>query len=182
MHLLSIRPYAYNTYANDLTAKCIEELSRRPFFEELHFSIYGDGILFDDITAPLQQYENVTLEKRFLTHKEIAEVYEKHGILIVPSRMDTQGVSRDEGMHAGLVPVTTAVAAIPEFCDESCAILAPGEDYVAMADGIEKLYRDPELFLQMSKAASETSHRNTCFEATIQKEIDLVFPAEINKK
>ncbi len=182
LHLLSIRPYAYNTYANDLTAKCIEELSRRPFFEELHFSIYGDGILFDDITAPLRQYENVTLEKRFLTHKEIAEVYEKHGILIVPSRMDTQGVSRDEGMHAGLVPVTTAVTAIPEFCDESCAILAPGEDYVAMADGIEKLYRDPELFLQMSKAASETSHRNTCFEATIQKEIDLIFPAETNKK
>lgn len=178
MHLLSIRPYAYNTYANDLTAKCIEELSRRPFFEELHFSIYGDGILFDDITAPLRQYENVTLEKRFLTHKEIAEVYEKHGILIVPSRMDTQGVSRDEGMHAGLVPVTTAVAAIPEFCDESCAVLAPAEDYKAMADGIEKLYRDPELFLQMSKAASETSHRNTCFEATIKREIDLIFPKE----
>lgn len=176
LHLLSIRPYASTKYANDLTAKCIEELAARPFFEELHFSIYGDGVLFDDVTAPLTKFENVSIEKRLLTHEEIARVYEHHGILIVPTRMDAQGVSRDEGMHAGLVPVTTAVTAIPEFCDESCAILVPGEDYKAMADGIERLYRDPELFLRMSKAAAETSQRNTGFAATIQKEIDLIFP------
>ena len=176
LHLLSIRPYSSPTYANDLTVKCIEELSQRPFFKKLQFSVYGDGVLFDDITAPLQQYDNVSVEKRFLTHAEIAEVYKHHGILLVPSRCDSQGVSRDEGMHAGLVPVTTAVSAIPEFCDETCAVLAPAEDYKAMADGVEKLYRNPDLFLQMSKAASETSHKNTCFDETLKKEIDLIFP------
>lgn len=176
LHLLSIRPYSTPTYANDLTVKCIEELSQRPFFKELQFSVYGDGVLFDDITAPLQQYENVSVEKRFLTHAEIAEVYKHHGILLVPSRCDSQGVSRDEGMHAGLVPVTTAVSAIPEFCDETCAVLVPAEDYKAMADGVEKLYHNPDLFLQMSRAASEISHRNTCFDETLKKEIDLIFP------
>ena len=176
LHLITIRPYSSPAYANDLTVKCIEELAKRPFFKELQFSVYGDGVLFDDITAPLRQYENVTVEKRFLTHAEIATVYARHGVLLVPSRCDSQGVSRDEGMHAGLVPVTTAVSAIPEFCDKSCAVLVSAEDYTAMADGIEMLYRNPDLYLQMSKAASETSHRNTCFDATLKKEIDLIFP------
>jgi glycosyltransferase involved in cell wall biosynthesis len=41
----------------------------------------------------------------------------------VPSRTDTQGVSRDEAMSSGLVPVTNAVAAIPEFVDDTVECL-----------------------------------------------------------
>src|SRR5690606_38877244 len=52
--LLSIRPYASRKYANDLTIACILELSRRPFFKDLEFSLYGDGDLFEAITAPVR--------------------------------------------------------------------------------------------------------------------------------
>jgi glycosyltransferase involved in cell wall biosynthesis len=55
--------------------------------------------------------------------------------------METQGVSRNEAMSSGLVPITNAVATIPEFVDDSCGILAPGGDAEAMAHGIARLLR-----------------------------------------
>ena len=75
--------------------------------------------------------------------------------------MDTHGVSRDEAMSSGLVPVTNAVAAIPEFVDGSCGILADAEDADGMAKGIEKLFHEPALFTSMSIAASARVRRQT---------------------
>jgi len=74
--------------------------------------------------------------------------------------MDTQGVSRDEAMSSGLVPVTNRVAAIPEFVDENCGILAEPEDAEGLAEGILALYNDPVLFQKLSIAAAERV-RNT---------------------
>ena len=79
-----------------------------------------------------------------------------------------------EAMSSGLVPVTNAVTAIPEFVDESCGILASGEDYMGMAVGIEKLYKNPELFAQLSKNAATRVRKQTSKEFTIDKEIELI--------
>jgi hypothetical protein len=46
-------------------------------------------------------------------------------------------------MSSGLVPVTNAVAAIPEFVDETCGMLAMEDDSVNLAKGIEQLYMKP---------------------------------------
>jgi len=172
--ILSIRPYANNNYANDLSVKCILELAKKEFFSQLEFRLIGNGELFDSTLAPLKKYKNVIMEKRFLRQEEIAELHKKYGIFLTPTRMDTQGVSRDEAMSSGLVPVTNAVAAIPEFVDDNCGILAPGEDYVAMAQGIEELYNNPDLFLELSKNAAKRVRQQTSKEFTIDKEIKLI--------
>ena len=52
-------------------------------------------------------------------------MHKKNGIFMVPTRLDSQGVSRDEAMSSGLVPITNNVAAIPEFVDDTCGMLAP---------------------------------------------------------
>ncbi|NOS82118.1 MAG: glycosyltransferase, partial [Nitrospira sp.] len=153
--ILSIRPYASRTYANDLSVKAILALTGKPYFKDLEFRIIGDGKLFDEVLAPLTGFSNVYIEKRFLTHAEIAALHREYGIFLCPTRMDTQGVSRDEAMASGLVPVTNAVAAIPEFVDDSCGILSPGEDAEAMARGIALLYEQPLKFSAMSKAAAK---------------------------
>lgn len=173
-HLLSIRPYASRKYANDLTVNCILELSKKDFFNDLSFTLIGNGDLFEETVKPLRKFSNVTLQKTFLRQEEIAEYHKKFGIFITPTRMDAQGVSRDEAMSSGLVPVTNAVTAIPEFVDESCGILAPSEDYLEMTAGIEKLYREPELFEMMSKNASERVKRQTAKEHTIVREEQLI--------
>jgi glycosyltransferase involved in cell wall biosynthesis len=159
--VLSIRPYASAKYANDLSVKAIELLSSEPWFGDLEFRMIGDGPLFEQTLAPLRGFDNVHIERRFLTRAEIAALHQEYGVFLSPTRMDAQGVARDEAMASGLVPVTNAVAAIPEFVDARCGMLAPGDDAAALASGIAALYRDPALFAAMSKAASERVARQS---------------------
>lgn len=172
--LLSIRPYASRKYANDLTVKAILELSTRDFFNDLQIALYGDGELFDEITSPLKGFANVQLHRRFLSHREIAMLHKDYGIFLTPTRMDSQGVSRDEAMSSGLVPITTSVTAIPEFVDDNCGMLVDADDYVAMADAVELLYRKPELFRTLSINASERVRRQSGLANTILKEIRII--------
>lgn len=173
-HILSIRPFETSIYANDLTVKCIKELSTREFFKELKFHIVGRGKLFNPLMNELKEYDNVIFENKFLRQYEIAELHKKNGIFMVPTRLDSQGVSRDEAMSSGLVPITNNVAAIPEFVDDTCGMLAPKEDYIKMADDIERLYNDSELFKKMSEAAAERVRNQSSQIYTIDREIELI--------
>ncbi|WP_288229466.1 glycosyltransferase [uncultured Desulfovibrio sp.] len=172
--VFSIRPYTTQKYANDLSVAAIKELSRRPDFERYTFTLVGDGPLFEETVAPIAHLPNVHLEQRFLTHAEMQEQFKRHGIFLNPTRWDSQGVSRDEAMAAGLVPVTNAVSAIPEFVDETCACLAPAEDSTALADSIERLANAPDLFLAMSQRAAAQVRRLSGFEQTIGRELQLL--------
>ncbi len=149
----SIRPYASEKYANDLTVEAILEMSVRPEFEDMEFLVVGDGPLFESTTAPLAGMRNVVVQRGFLTQEQMADLHRQHGVFLVPTRWDSQGVSRDEAMSMGLVPITNAVAAVPEFVDDTCAVLCPAEDSSAIVDGLLRLYHDPRLFQEMSRAA-----------------------------
>ncbi len=172
--ILSVKSYASLTYANDLSVACILILSKQPWFNEIEFTMIGDGTLFDQTLAPLAQFKNVHIEKRFLTHPEIAQLHKEYGIFLTPTRMDSHGISRDEAMSSGLVPITNSVAAIPEFTDETCAILAPSEDAQAMAMGIIKLYEDPKLFTRMSAAAAQRIRSQNTNDIIISKIINFI--------
>jgi len=172
--ILSIRPFASRKYANDLSVKTIIELSKRPIFNELQFLMIGDGPLFEETIEPIRNIKNVIIQRRFVPQEEIPSLHQQYGIFLVPTRMDSQGVSRDEAMSSGLIPVTNAVTAIPEFVDASCGILAPAEDYKVMAEGIESIVRDPEKFFMMSHAAADRVRRQSGINQTIYREIDLM--------
>lgn len=172
--LLSIRPFASKKYANDLTVQCILELQLRPDFDKLDIMIVGDGPMFDEVLEPLRELGNVQIERGFLTQEQIALLHRDYGVFLCPTRMDSQGVSRDEAMASGLVPVTNNVTAIPEFVDDSCGVLAPAEDWLAMADGINRIMDDPDLFLRMSKSAASRARELSGFSQTVEREIDFV--------
>lgn len=174
LKLLSIRPYASRKYANDLTIQAILLLANQPFFTELEFCLVGDGELFDELTAPLQPFDNVRLIKRFMNHAEIAALHQQYGVFLTPTRMDSQGVSRDEAMASGLVPITTAVAAIPEFVDSQCGFVVPAEDAQAIADAVVALYQSPELFSRLSAAAAARVRAQSGFEQTVNEEYLLI--------
>ena len=172
--ILSIRPYASKVYANDLAVKAILELSKEPFFNELEFRMIGDGLLFDEILEPIRGFDNVIIERRFLTQSEIAELHKEYGIFLCPSRMDTQGVSRDEAMSSGLVAVTNAVAAIPEFVDENSGLLSKEEDYLGIAENIKKVFNSPFLFDRISFNANRRVHRKTARLNIIASELSIL--------
>ncbi|WP_235200442.1 glycosyltransferase [Pseudomonas monteilii] len=171
--ILSIRPFTSRTYANDLTVKAIEILSSKSWFDDLEFLIVGDGALFDETIAPLLNYPNVKVQRGFMNHQEISALHKEHGIFLCPSRMDTQGVSRDEAMASGLVPVTTAVAAIPEFADESCGYLVPMDDAIGLANSIEEMYFNAEKFSTLSENAANNVRRNRANEKIVSQEISI---------
>lgn len=171
--ILSIRPYASRTYANDLTVKAILELSKEKFFDELEFRLIGDGVLFEETLAPLRKFNNVIIEKKFLTHDEIASLHKEYGIFLCPSRMDTQGVSRDEAMSSGLVPVTNAVGAIPEFLQDFEQLLARAGSGSDLAKIIKKLYLNPNFYMKSSQSISQNlSNREKSY--VINEEINLI--------
>ncbi|MBQ8210613.1 MAG: glycosyltransferase [Clostridia bacterium] len=173
-NIMSVKSFSTLTYANDITQEAIVILSKTPEFSKMTFDLYGDGERFEEDTRQLKKFKNVHLHKVFLTQSDIAKLHQSHGIYIATTRMDTQGVSRDEAMSSGLVPIASAVAAIPEFVDNSCGMLVPGEDPQAVADAILKVVRNPELFSALSENAAKKVRGLTSKEFTIDKEINLI--------
>ena len=114
------------------------------------------------------------IERGFIPRDEIAKLHREYGIFLVPTRSDTHGVSRDEAMSSGLVPVTNDVSAVSEFVDESCGFLAPAEDAQSLADAIERLYMDEELFLHMSANASGCVEKNRSRDIVISSELERI--------
>lgn len=169
--VLSIRPHASMIYANDLVAETIHRLAQEEIFSELQFTLVGDGELWEENFHGLERYSNVTLIRRFLSQQDIAELHRQHGVFLVPTRGDTQGVSRDEAMSSGLVPITNKVAAIPEFVDPSCAEICPPEDVDALASAVLRLASDPERFRSMSARASAHVQRKSGAQIIIEREI-----------
>ncbi|MCW0222597.1 FkbM family methyltransferase [Campylobacter lari] len=172
--ILSIRPFSANVYANDLSIEAILELSKRVIFKDLEFFIAGDGVLFDELTSKLNSFKNVIIHKGFLTQKEISNLHKQYGIFLIPSRYDSQGVSRSEAMSSGLVPITNNIAAIPEFVDSECGILVEPENAKALADAIEFLYKNPDEFMKLSTNAANRVRQQCDKNMIISKELDII--------
>lgn len=173
--ILSIRPYASRKYANDLSIAAVLELSKRPYFNRLEFSFYGDGKLFDETVAPIKHFTNVKIKKAFLKQTQIAELHKQFGVFLCPTRWDSQGVSMCEAMASGLVPISINISAIPEFVEHrKSGLLANPEDPVDLADKIEKLYFNHELFKRLSKQASDSIIEKCGKNVVVSKEMELI--------
>jgi glycosyltransferase involved in cell wall biosynthesis len=171
LRILSIRPHESRIYANDLVAAVIRGLSAYPEFSSIRFHLVGEGPLFDENFAGLAAFENVKIERRLLRQDEIAALHREHGVFLVPTRGDTQGVSRDEAMASGLVPVTNLVGAVGEFTDPGVAVLAGAEDVEGMVAGIRQLLADPAGFLRMSRAAASRVRAQSAADRVVDQEL-----------
>lgn len=172
--VLSIKTYASRSYATDLTSKAIVELSKEPEFANMEFHLYGDGQFFEKDNAPLKKFKNVHLHRQFLTQKQIAQLHKQFGVFLATTRLDSQGVSRDEAMSSGMVVIANEVSAVPEFVDQNCGMLVPAEDYKAVAEAMKRLVLDPQLFERLSENAARRVRSQTSRPYTIAKEIELI--------
>ena len=159
----------------DQVVLTILELSRRPFFDKLTFEIYGDGNFYDELIEPIKNIDNVHLHRTFIPNNQISKVHEKSGILLIPSRHDAHAVAMGEGASSGLVVVGSNVTSNPYFMnDKENHTLANPEDYIELANIIERLYKNPKEFLEISKRLSKQTRENCCKKKTVQKEVELI--------
>ncbi len=162
-----------NSYSLDTVVRVILELSRRPFFDDLQFDIYGDGSLHERILAPVKDFENVIIHKKFLNHEEIRKVHETHGIALFPTRFDSQAVSSCEAASSGCAVVTSDIPGVRQFIPHDLGVMCNTENYKEYADVIEKMYYDPEYFLKVGAEESASVQSKFDYEHTIQKELDM---------
>lgn len=174
MRVLSIRPYENPKYANDLAVAAVVSLSKEEWFEELEFVFIGDGQMFDEVLAPVRDFANVEIRRQFLDQREIARLHKDYGVFLVPTRVDAQGVSRDEAMSSGLVPVTSHSTAVPEFVSDAEGYLAPAEDSDGLADAIRELRDRPEVFKAKSAAAAARVRRQSSADIVVPQEIEFL--------
>lgn len=173
-NLLWIRSAANRNYANDIAIKTLEILSRSDYWERCNVTIIGDGRYFPEFKKRLGKFDNVNIQQRYASQREIADLHKTHGIFLVPTRLDSQGVSRDESMSSGLVPVTNSVAAVPEFVDSDSGILADPEDARGLAVGILKLWENPEDFHRLSQNAAMRVRQQSGREFTVDREMKIL--------
>lgn len=162
------------SYALDIVAQVIVELSGRSVFEELEFDIYGAGPLFGELTEPIAEFANVRLHRRFLSRAELAETFSDHDIALFPTRFDSQGVAMGEAAMTGLAVVSSDIPAARNFLPVDRGLLCDVEDPVQYADAIERLHRDGEYFASCARACRECVYATCRREVTVDREIELI--------
>lgn len=163
-----------NSYSIDTNVRTILELSRRSFFQDLEFSIYGDGPLHSQLLAPLQQFSNVKIYKKFLTSHEMAKMFNQHGLALFATRYDSQAVATLECALSGTIPLTSYGTGLSDFINEKIGNFSQSEDYVHMANLIEDYYHNPEKFMNDSILVHQSVNSTATAQYTIDKEIKML--------
>jgi glycosyltransferase involved in cell wall biosynthesis len=174
--VLLIRSFETKKYANDIAIDSILLLSKRKIFKDLTFDLYGKGRYFKKLTDPLKKFSNIKLHNYFISNINIPEVHKKHGIFLCPTRQDAQGVSMCEAMSSGLVTISSNNTAIPEFIEHMFSGILTNNP-LQIADSIEKLVNDGELFQNLSKNASVGIAKKSGHRFVIESEINILLKA-----
>ena len=173
--ILVCRRFDSRQYSVDLVVLCILTLSQKSFFKELEFHLYGDGAAWETLRNPLRQFSNVIFHRKFVPNAELPAIHATCGIALFPSRFDTQGVAIAEAALSGLVPIGTRLGCYEGFFPkEVMELFAPQEDYLALAEAIERLYHSPELFCRLSRAVGKDIRTLCSKENTVGREIALL--------
>ena len=161
-------------YAVDIDVATIVELSKRPCFAKMEFTIYGTGDLYDKLVEPLNGFENVHLIKRYLSREEMACEHDRHGVALYATRFDSQGVTMCEAAMSGLAVVSSQIDVAAYFLPDDQGLLCEVEDPVAYADVLERLCEEPEYFAACARSCHRKVARMCGRRQTVDREIELI--------
>lgn len=172
--LLWVRSAHAKKYGADMAVAILEGLRNTPYWSSIEVTVIGDGEHFDLFEEAFSGSTNVDIQRRFASQGEIARLHKSHGFFLVPSRLDSQGVSRDEAMSSGLVPITNPTTAIPEFVDPSCAVIFDEDDCDDAVRQIVSMLEAPAAFQAASRAAAHRARSQVSFQYTVAREAVLL--------
>ena len=129
------------------------EAARAEYPCKVHFFVHGDGPLREIVNRAAAENPSLTKAQIF-SHDQWREVLCRYDILLLPS-ISGEGMPMVilEGMALGLVPITTAIASIPEVVkDGTRGILVPFNDVAAVVDAISDLAENRSKLKRMRDA------------------------------
>jgi len=172
--ILWLRSFSANNYASDISRDVLLGLSEKSWFPELKVTVIGQGKYFEEMTEPLRQFSNISIHEDTVDREQMRKLFHSHGVKLVPSRWDSQGLTACEAMHSGLVPLTSSVGGLREYTDTESAVIAELDDAQALIDGYVDLYENPDKYLKMSAAAHEKAAKTCGPVNTTDREIALI--------
>lgn len=90
----------------------------------------------------------------------LADIYRESCLFVLPSIYETFGLVILEAMASGLPIVATRVGGVPELIREGYnGVLVPPKDHVALAEAINSLLSNRQLYRRMSAQNVETAKR-----------------------
>ena len=141
----------YRSYAVDIAVDIIEQLSQKRFFKDLKITVVGGGSYQAELISPLKKFPNVTITNRAVSPQELAELFQHNGILLAPSRYDTQGLTACEAAMSGLVVVASDNTGLSDILPDSTGTFFSNKNISKAVDILETLYKDSKLFTQVSQ-------------------------------
>jgi alpha-maltose-1-phosphate synthase len=106
-----------------------------------------------------------------VSHENMPDLFRASDCFVLPSLPtptweEQFGMSLIEAMAAGVPSVSTYSGAIPEIASDAALLVPPG-DFVALADALNRLERDPDL----RRALSEASRRRALERFALERHI-----------
>ena len=177
----SRRPRTVTTVANlrpgkghDVLLKAAARLVRR--VPDVRFRIVGDGPRRLDLERQAAALR-ISSQVEFLGHRnDIPDLLSHSEIFVLPSLMEASPNALIEAMAAGVPIVATRVGGIPESIEhERSGILVPPGDDRALAAGIARLMRRPQIASRLADAARQSAASRFSFDRMVSEFQQLYF-------
>lgn len=112
----------------------------------------------------------------YVRNVEVLEWLEEGRVDVVALPSDWEGVpvSLIEALAYGVPVVASDVGGVPELVGDGCGLLVPPRDSVALADGIRRLLRSPQLREDLSRSGRARVEREYAVERVVAQLRDLI--------
>ena len=160
-------------YAVDLAVRVVLKLSKEPFFNELNITFVGAGEYQDKLTEPVKKFSNVKIVNSFYDHDAIKDLFSENGILLAPSRYDTQGVTVGEAAMSGMVVVASKGTGVSDMLPEECGTFFDNKKIEEAVTIIKDIYNGKKDIEKLSELFHNAIIK-TASKEKIKEEIELI--------
>ena len=105
---------------------------------------------------------------------ELSDAYQRSGLLVAPSRVESFGMAIADARSRGLPVIAAAVGGIPESVAGGGALLVDADDPAALAAALERWMTDPALRARLRAEAAATRARTPHWDTTLARIDDVL--------
>lgn len=159
---------------HDVLLRAAARLVRR--VPDIRFRIIGDGPRRRDLQRQAVALR-ISSHVDFLGYRsDVPELLRGSDIFVLPSLMEASPNALIEAMAAGVPIVATRVGGIPEAIEhERSGILVPAGDDRALAAGIARLMKRPQIAARLADAARQSAASRFSFDRMVREFQQLYF-------